>query len=271
MNEKVTPMIHVPDVRATVDWYRDIGFEVVATYGNEGDGLSFAMVRWGKTEVMFNEGGKPSTERRREVDLYVYTDNLDDVYQRLKDRVEIVAQPNETFYGMREFIIRDCNRFWITFGQQTPYGRLMDALRERSATSVRSAIESGGLSAETLTAALAVELSADQPNETILGLLKQAGAVMPLKLEERDLILRTGTYRNDKGMGVQITLENGVLIATPTGQQPIRLLAIDQNTFRPIALDGVRITFIIEADKTVALALKIGSHITELRRAKSES
>ena len=25
-------MIHVPDVRRTVDWYRDIGFGVTATY-----------------------------------------------------------------------------------------------------------------------------------------------------------------------------------------------------------------------------------------------
>ena len=24
---------------------------------------------------------------------------------------------HDTFYGMREFIIRDLNRFWVTFGQ----------------------------------------------------------------------------------------------------------------------------------------------------------
>lgn len=28
-----------------------------------------------------------------------------------------VVEPHDTFYGMREFIIRDCNGFWITFGQ----------------------------------------------------------------------------------------------------------------------------------------------------------
>jgi len=36
---------------------------------------------------------------------------------RLKDRVEVVEGPHDTFYGMREFIIRDINRLWITFGQ----------------------------------------------------------------------------------------------------------------------------------------------------------
>jgi hypothetical protein len=43
MTEKVVPMIHVPSVRATVDWYREIGFTVTATYDDGGDGLSFAI------------------------------------------------------------------------------------------------------------------------------------------------------------------------------------------------------------------------------------
>jgi len=38
MAEKVVPMIHVPDVRATVDWYRDIGFTVRDAYGDDGEG-----------------------------------------------------------------------------------------------------------------------------------------------------------------------------------------------------------------------------------------
>ncbi len=110
-------MIHVPDVRATVDWYRSIGFCVTNTYDNDEGGLSFGMVSWGTSGVMFNEGGKPSSSFRREVDLYVYTDEVDALYLRLKDRVEIVEDLHDTFYGMREFTIRDLNRFWITFGQ----------------------------------------------------------------------------------------------------------------------------------------------------------
>jgi predicted lactoylglutathione lyase len=44
MPQRVTPMIHVPDVAATVEWYRDIGFTVDATYGSDGPGLSFAIL-----------------------------------------------------------------------------------------------------------------------------------------------------------------------------------------------------------------------------------
>ena len=115
--QRSVPMIHVPDVRATVDWYESIGFTVINTYGNDGEGLSFAILSFGSSEVMFNQGGQPSKRDRREVDLYVYSDNVDDLYQRIKDRVEVVEGLHDTFYGMREFIIRDLNRFWITFGQ----------------------------------------------------------------------------------------------------------------------------------------------------------
>jgi catechol 2,3-dioxygenase-like lactoylglutathione lyase family enzyme len=125
MSKKVVPMIHVPDVRATVDWYESIGFNVVATYGNESDGLSFAIVSFGDGEVMFNQDGETSAKHRREVDLYVYTDNVDKLYERLKERVDVVEGPHNTFYGMREVIIRDLNRFWITFGQESFFGTLI--------------------------------------------------------------------------------------------------------------------------------------------------
>lgn len=118
MAKRVVPMIHVPDVRATLDWYRDIGFEEVTTFGDGDDGLSFAIVSFGACEVMFNEGGVASARHRREVDLYVYTDDIDALYARLKDRVDVVEPPLDTSHGMRELIIRDLNRFWITFGQE---------------------------------------------------------------------------------------------------------------------------------------------------------
>ena len=118
MTERVVPMIHVPDVRATVDWYKAIGFDVIETYDDGRDGLSFAILAFGRGEVMFNSGGTSSNSRRREVDLYATVENVDDLFERIKDRVEIVEPLNDRFYGMREFIIRDINRFWITFGQQ---------------------------------------------------------------------------------------------------------------------------------------------------------
>ena len=44
MNDRVVPMIDVPDVSVTVEWYQSIGFSIVNTYGNDSGGLSFAIV-----------------------------------------------------------------------------------------------------------------------------------------------------------------------------------------------------------------------------------
>lgn len=116
MSQTVVPMIHVPDVSATVTWYNSIGFTVVRR-NEEDDETNWAKLSFGNSEVMLNAGGKPSTEHRREVDLYITIDNVDDLYRRLKDQVQVVKGPYDAFYGMREFIIRDNNGFWVTFGQ----------------------------------------------------------------------------------------------------------------------------------------------------------
>src|ERR1041384_5101800 len=131
MNERVVPMIHVPDVRKTVEWYESIGFRAVNTYGNGmPDGLSFAIMAFGHSQVMFNQGGQTSSARRREVDLYTYVDNVDELYARLKDRVDVIEGPHDQFYGMREVIIRDLNGFWITFAQESMFGWLISGVNE---------------------------------------------------------------------------------------------------------------------------------------------
>lgn len=114
MANNVVPMIHVPDVRKAVEWYTDIGFTVYGTHG-EGDELDWAMLGYGSGRFMFNEGGRASDAERREVDLYVDVDDVDALYAKLRGRVEIVQEPYDAFHGNRELIVRDLNRFWITF------------------------------------------------------------------------------------------------------------------------------------------------------------
>jgi hypothetical protein len=109
-------MIHVPHVQKAAEWYQSIGFKLVRCNG-EGDAMDWAMLSFGEGIVMFSAGGRRSDQDRREVDLYVETEDVDGLFLRLKDRVEIREELHDTEYGMREFIIRDLNRFWITFGE----------------------------------------------------------------------------------------------------------------------------------------------------------
>lgn len=263
-------MIHVPDVAATVDWYRDIGFTVDATYGHDGEGMSFAVLSFGSSQVMFNQGGRPSKRERREVDLYVYANNIDDIYARLKDRVDVIEGPHDTFYGAREFIMRDCNRFWITFGQTSAFGMLMNAVQERDAEAVRAALDAAigadGLNPQRLTNALAAAADGDDKNDQIIEMLKQAGAVLLPELDEETLKRHAGHYKSDNGMEVDILLEDGRLFAMPAGDDRIRLVAVDGTTFRPIYLEGITVTFRVEDGKTTGFLFQQEGHTIELVR-----
>ena len=276
MAEKVVPMIHVPDVSATVDWYQGIGFTVIDTYGDEGEGLSFAILSFGSSEVMFNQSGQTSTRHRREVDLYVYSDNVDDLYGRLKDRVEIVEGPHDTFYGMREFIIRDLNRFWITFGQASVFAVLMAAVREGNCESVQAALGVAparvSLKPETLTAALAAassgdNTSGDNRNAEIREMLMKAGAIPSPEVDAEILQSYVGKYKGERGVEFNVIFKDGKLFAAPGGQQPLSLIAVDKTTFRPIAFDNYgTVTFNVEAGKMIGCALNHGAGTMQLKR-----
>jgi uncharacterized glyoxalase superfamily protein PhnB len=118
MPERIVPMIHVLDVEATAAWYASIGFTVLEKAREcDDDEVNWALLRLGDSTIMLNVGGKPSDAVRREFDLYVHVDDVDGVRRRLDGKAGIIEDLHETLYGMREFVIRDCNGFWITFGQ----------------------------------------------------------------------------------------------------------------------------------------------------------
>ena len=265
MSKTVVPMIHVPDVRATVDWYESIGFRVVEVHGDETDGaLSFAILSFGSGQVMFNEGGETSTKHRREVDLYTYTDDVDALYAELKDRVDVVEGPHNTFYGMREVIIRDLNRFWITFGQESVFGILMGGVYEGQAERVRQAIESGQLQPETLNVALAAALTKD--NTGIVEMLKKAGATPPPDISAETLQMYSGMYKGEHGSQVEITVKDSRLFASPGAQEPVSLWPLDQHTFKPIAFDGATVIFNVRDGMTTGLTFIQDGHRNEFKR-----
>jgi uncharacterized glyoxalase superfamily protein PhnB len=118
MAERIVPMIHVADVNSTAKWYASIGFELRNVNRECDDGeIDWALLRLGQGEIMLSLGGHPSSAPRREFDLYIHVHDIDRLRGRLEGKAEIVEDLHDTFYGMREFIIRDCNGFWITFGQ----------------------------------------------------------------------------------------------------------------------------------------------------------
>ena len=116
MPEHFVPMLHVPDVRATVAWYEALGFVLRGSHEECGE-LTWAALTLGASELMLSAGGRPSAAPRRDVDLYVHTRGVDGRFARLPAGVVVQEPPHDTEYGQREFIVRDLNGFWLTFGE----------------------------------------------------------------------------------------------------------------------------------------------------------
>jgi uncharacterized glyoxalase superfamily protein PhnB len=121
----IAPMFHVLNVRVTVDWYVSIGFTIRDSFELDAD-EGWASLQYEGSLIMITGGGQPAASPRRDVDLYVYSDRVDSLYEKLRDNAGLVEPPHNTFYGMREFTIQDPNGYWLIFGQSSfeePAGR----------------------------------------------------------------------------------------------------------------------------------------------------
>ena len=129
--QKGVPMIRVPDIAQTLDWYRSIGFTEIGRFGNGGS-VDWGMVSFGKAELMFMSG----KANPQDVRLWFYTTQIDRLYQLFKSRlvqsaqaalvgapgdnagIEIIEDIYDPAYGGREFGIRDLNGYALYFMQE---------------------------------------------------------------------------------------------------------------------------------------------------------
>jgi len=131
---KVRPMLGVPDMEATVAWYRAIGFELTASHEEDGR-MDWASVTFGGAELMFAPSTEPWRGATSSLSLWIMTDRLDELYALLKGRqlarahaslagqgadtpeVRFTVDLHTAFYGQREFGVRDPNGVEVMFYQ----------------------------------------------------------------------------------------------------------------------------------------------------------
>jgi len=142
---------------------------------------------------------------------------------------------------------------------------LMRGVREGKPVLVKMALATGNVKADMLTPAL-VTATDDKDKAEIVDMLKKAGAVPPPAVDAAILQSYVGKYKDEAGLEVAITLTDGKLSALPTGQRPFTLMAIDSNSFKPVAFDGIVITFKSEAGNTTGIELKRGTNTSQLKR-----
>lgn len=137
--QSLTVNLIVPDVNETAVFYRDVlGFELALAVieGTEdvafelGDRpLGFAMLKRDAVEIMLQSRtsiaadleGFEAWRGGDAVTLYIDVETVgavEEVWEQLRDRVDVIKPLYETFYGATEFHFRDPNGFIVGFASR---------------------------------------------------------------------------------------------------------------------------------------------------------
>ena len=121
--ESVTANIFVNDINKTIDFYKQLGFNITMKVPEEGD-IAWAMLTCGNVNFMFQTfqslgNDLPNISRQNGGSLlfYIKIAEIRKFFERIKDNVKVVKGLEKTFYGATEFSIEDNNGYLLTFAE----------------------------------------------------------------------------------------------------------------------------------------------------------
>lgn len=118
MYETITTNIMVKNVKETIKFYEEkLGFKKILSVPEEGENLNFAILNKDKISIMLQEQQNlieeyPTLETKEIIPtftLFITVDNVNNMYNELKDKVKVAKELHKTFYGKDEFAIFDNN------------------------------------------------------------------------------------------------------------------------------------------------------------------
>ena len=122
--ESLSPNIFVNDMKATLSFYRILGFEVTMSVPETGDDLVWAMMVKGSVTFMFqtfeslaDELPQISRTNGGSLLLYINVASIHAFFDAIKDKVTVLKGLEKTFYGATEFSILDNNNYVLTFAE----------------------------------------------------------------------------------------------------------------------------------------------------------
>lgn len=123
--KKITPNLMVEDISKTLKFYEDVlGFKLDQSVPDDPP-YEWASVKSGEVELMFQARTSLSEDMPLfegmpiggTLTLFVRMQGIQELYDRVHQQVELVQDLFETFYGMREFSIKDPNGYVLTFAE----------------------------------------------------------------------------------------------------------------------------------------------------------
>ncbi len=110
------PVLQVADVRKSEQFYREkLGFK---TNGMWGDGPDFCILQRGDVTIALDRSRSEGTLPVNQLwAAYIYVEDADALCTEFQGRkVEIHRMPEDTFYDMRDFDVRDPDGHTLAFG-----------------------------------------------------------------------------------------------------------------------------------------------------------
>lgn len=134
--KSLSPNLAVKDIKQTVAYYQDnFGFEIEMLVDSLQEDFSpeikkekdyiWALIKNGDVSVMLQEEnsikediGEFYKDIGASISLYIEVDDADFLYEKVKENVEVLKPIYTTWYGQKEFYIKDINGYILAFSSK---------------------------------------------------------------------------------------------------------------------------------------------------------
>jgi catechol 2,3-dioxygenase-like lactoylglutathione lyase family enzyme len=115
--KQIVPVLKVSDMQKAVDFYTGVlGFSVAWRAANDGGGEN-CMLQAGAAEVLLSTGSQLGDRPQFTGTLYFHMAGVQEYFEQIKSRVELVWPLETMDYGQTEFGIHDCDGYTLAFAE----------------------------------------------------------------------------------------------------------------------------------------------------------